>query len=49
MSLSKPKKPALALAALAIGVIALPVAGLVSWVLGLVLLGLPVFLIYAAS
>ncbi len=39
----------LALAALACGVIAVPVAALVNIGLGMVLLSLPIFLIYKAS
>ena len=49
MSVLKPKKPAMALGALLLGVIALPVAGFFNWMLGLALLTMPIFMIYAAS
>ncbi|MDH4276440.1 MAG: hypothetical protein OEW08_15525 [Gammaproteobacteria bacterium] len=45
----KPKRPGLAVAALCIGVIALPVAGFVHWMLGVVLMAAPIFMIYAAG
>ncbi len=39
----------LALAAMVIGVASIPVAAFVNWVLGLVMLGMPIFMIYRAS
>lgn len=39
----------LCLAAMVIGVVAVPVTALVNTVLGLILLGLPIFMVYKAS
>ena len=47
--MKKKGNTALALAALASGVIALPIAAFVNIALGMVFLSLPVFLIYKAS
>lgn len=47
--MSKKKGAFLGVAALIMGIVALPVAALVNWMAGLVLLSVPVFLIYKAS
>lgn len=48
-SMEKKKNAGLAIGAIIIGLAALPVAALVNWVAGLVLLALPVFMVYKAS
>lgn len=47
--MSKKRGALLGVAALITGIVALPVAALVNWMAGLVLLTVPVFLIYKAS
>jgi len=45
----KKKNAALAVAAIITGTLAMPVAAFISWVAGIVLLSVPVFLVYKAS
>lgn len=47
--MSKKKGAALGVAAIATGIIALPVAAFVNWMAGLALLSVPVLLVYKAS
>lgn len=45
----KKKSPLLAVGAILVGIASLPVAGFVSWVAGLVMMALPIFMILNAG